>query len=672
MGATERAQVVIGVDTGGTFTDVFASDGTVVKVPSTRSDPALAIVSGLRAAGAGGGDALAHGTTVATNAVLEHRGARVALLTTANFEDVLAIRRQNRPSLYDLTARWPDPLVPDDRRLGVRERLDYQGHVLEPLDTEQVGGLIERVASDCMEALAVCLLFSYVDPAHEIAIADLAHRRLGAAFPLSLSHLVAPRYGEYERTSTTVLNAYVMPLMRRYLASLESRLGEFGVSRLHVMHSNGGLLSAASAAERPIQTVLSGPAAGVVGARAVAARAGEEQIITFDMGGTSTDVSVVPGDVLESSEGEVAGHPLLLPMLLIETVGAGGGSIARVDAGGGLHVGPESVGADPGPAAYGRGEQPTVTDANLVLGRLSPRGLLGGEMPLDLARAGAALERLGRALGLDAVQAAWAVVRLANSNMERAVRAVTLQRGYDPRAFTLVPFGGAGPLHAAELADDLGIRRILVPPHPGVMAALGLTVPDLQRDAYRTVLLPLGDETIPALEEACSALERLVAAEVEGEELFGEPVWSRRVDLRYVGQSFDLPVPYQPDVPAMRDAFLGAYQRRYGLSAPDQPIEVVNVRVRVSLPRLRPPRLGPDWPVEKNAEGRRDVWFGSPVGIRDLHPAESRVLRRPALASGEWAEGPAVIEQYDSTTLLTPGWKAVVDPSFNLVLERGR
>jgi len=658
--------VVIGVDTGGTFTDVFASNGRVVKVPSTPWNPAEAILRALDAVGARAGDAVGHGTTVATNAVLERRGARTALLTTAGFEDVLEIRRQNRPSLYDLYARWPEPLVPAERRIGVAERLDFRGRVLRDLELNEARRAVDRCLADGAEAVAICLLFSYLNSDHERTLADLA----AAGAPVSVSSDVAPHYGEFERASTTVVNAYVMPVLQQYLGALESGLKTRGLVRLHVMHSNGGLLSAAAAARRPVQTVLSGPAAGVIGARELALRAGRDQIITFDMGGTSTDVAVVPGEVLDTSEGDVAGFPLLLPMLLIETVGAGGGSIARVDAAGGLRVGPESAGADPGPAAYGRGEDATVTDANLILGRLSSLGLLGGTVPLDLERARAAVARLGAALQLSVEQAAWAIIRLANSNMERAVRAVTLQRGYDPRGFTLVPFGGAGPLHGAEMADGLGIAEILVPPHPGVMAALGLTIPDLQRDLHRTVLLPLEELSLVQLEEAFEDLESRLTAESEHEELFGPPVLSRSVDVRYAGQSFHLTVRYDPDAQSMRESFRLAHDQRYGYAPASRSAEIVNVRLRAALPRLQQPQVLPPWPDASRGEDRRRIWFGSGIGIADLRSHDSRVLWRPALAMGTEVEGPAALEQYDSATLVPPGWRAMIDERFNVVLSK--
>ncbi|HEX6507609.1 MAG TPA: hydantoinase/oxoprolinase family protein [Chloroflexota bacterium] len=664
--------LAIGVDTGGTFTDIFTSDGTVLKVPSTPHDLVQAIVDGLRRLGAGSNSAVAHGTTVATNTVLERKGACTALITTAGFADVLEIRRQNRPAIYDLSARWPQPLVPRERRLGAAERLDYRARVLSPLTDREATCLAERVASLGAESVAVCLLFAYANPVHEDVLCNTLRSVLGAEFPISVSHEVAPQYGEFERTSTTVVNAYVMPRMARYLRSLEAEVRTMGVTEFHVMHSNGGLARPEVAAERPVQTILSGPAAGVVGARAISERAGTDHIITVDMGGTSTDVAVVPGEILEGAEGEVSGFPLLLPMLTIETVGAGGGSIAWVDEGGGLHVGPMSAGADPGPAAYGRGDRPTVTDANLVLGRLSASGLLGGTMALEPARARQSLSSIAQALELSLEEAAWAVVRLANSNMERAVNTVTLQRGYDPRHFTLFPFGGAGPLHAAELATGLGIEEILVPPHPGIMAALGLTVPDLQRDYARTVLLPLQHAARGDLRRALNDLERVALADLRGESLFGDPLLLRAVDMRFVGQSFDLRVPFVDDADTLKERFEEQYRDRYGPRSASTAIEIVNVRLRAVLPRLKPSRLIPPWPEQKRAIAHRDVWYGSSVDVSGLTAAETAVYWRPSLKIGVEIQGPALLEQYDSTTLIPPGWTASVNDELNLrlVLER--
>jgi len=661
--------VVVGVDTGGTFTDVFASDGRVHKVPSTPAEPVRAILHALGMMESDSQMAVSHGTTVATNAVLERKGARTGLITTAGFADVLEIRRQNRPAIYDLWARWPEPLVPAERRLGVTERLDYQGCVLQQLDLTGVSRAVAQLQHDGVESIGVCLLFGYANPTHEQDIAKTLLGEWDGELFMSLSHEIAPRYGEFERTSTVVVNAYVMPVMHRYLDALQRHM-DVGVRHLHVMHSNGGLVGARSAAARPVQTVLSGPAAGVVGARAVAEIAGQRHIITFDMGGTSTDVAVVPGEVLEGTEGEVASFPLLLPMLTIETVGAGGGSIARCDPGGGLHVGPESAGADPGPAAYGRGLRPTVTDANLVLGRLSSAGLLGGAMPLDAARARETLATIGEALGLSVEQAAWAVIRLANSNMERAVRTVTLQRGYDPRRFVLFPFGGAGPLHAAELADGLDISQVLVPPHPGVMAALGLTVPDLQRDFQRTVLMPLEPSSEARLERVFAELEVQAAEDLEDEPLFGAPVLLRRLSVRYVGQSFEFSVPYAASSAEVLSAFTGLHQERYGYAAMGRPVEIVHVRLRATLPRLHRPDLIPPWPEPERAQGEREVWFGAGVGVTKVAPVRTTVSWRPSLDRGEVVLGPALLEQYDTVTVIPPDWVARVDDSFSVLLTR--
>jgi N-methylhydantoinase A len=669
VGLCREPNLAIGVDTGGTFTDIFASDGTVRKLPSTPSDPVTAIVDGLGLVGAGPDSAVAHGTTVATNAVLERKGARTVLLTTSGFEDVLEIRRQTRPSIYDLSARWPTPLVSSERRLGVPERLDFGGHVLRSLTREAAQALAAEVKARSAEVVAVSLLFSYVNPEHELRLSEALRELLGCDFPISLSHEVAPQYGEFERTSTTVVNAYVMPTMRNYLHALERAVADLGVTDFHVMNSNGGLVRADVAAERPVQTVLSGPAAGVVGAQAVAAQSGRRRIITFDMGGTSTDVAVVPGEVLEGGEGEVSSFPLLVPMLTIETVGAGGGSIARVDAGGALHVGPESAGAEPGPAAYGRGRQPTVTDANLVLGRLTPSGLLGGDVPLDSGRARSALERIALALDMSVEQAAWAVVRLANSNMESAVRTVSLQRGYDPRTFTLLCFGGAGPLHAADIATGLGIDEVLVPPHPGVLAALGLTVPDLQRDYVRTVLTPLDADALPRLGVAFLALEERARQDLGDEASFGEPVMTRTVDARYLGQSFELRVPYADESDLLRSRFEERYQERYGMTGISGPIEIVNIRLRATLPRRARPQLVPPWPEPSRPVSFRSIWFGSSLVVAGLEPVTTVVAWRPSLPVGTVIPGPALLEQYDSTTLVPPGWTARVDEFFDLVLK---
>src|SRR5690242_3761578 len=488
----------IGVDTGGTFTDfVFERDGRIqlFKLPSTPSDPSLAIKQGLARICSETGATLdrvevVHGTTVGTNALLQRRGARIALITTKGFEDVLAIGRQARPELYNLNAVKPEPLVVDELRLGVSERVVASGEVLEPLDDRELGRLVRKLKQSNIEAVAISLLFSFLHPEHEERIAE-SLASLGV--PLSISSRILPEYREYERTSTVVINAYLQPLMGRYLTRLKGTAAD-----LRVMQSSGGSISADVAAAEPVRTILSGPSGGVVGALRAARSAGIKNVITFDMGGTSTDVALCDsGAIRTTNEAVVAGLPVAVSVMDIHTVGAGGGSIARVDEGGSLRVGPESAGADPGPACYGRSMLPTVTDAHVVLGHFGGGGLLGGEFKLDEERARAALrvlaDDLGRVTGrrVSLMAAAEGVVSVANTNMERALRHISVERGHDPRQFALLPFGGAGGLHAVELARALRIPTIIMPTAPGALSAVGVLVADVVKDESRTVMFGL-------------------------------------------------------------------------------------------------------------------------------------------------------------------------------------
>ena len=491
----------LGVDTGGTFTDFvwLGENGRyqIFKQLSTPQDPSEAILNGLKTMAPPETADLVHGSTVATNALLERKGARTALITTKGFADVLAIGRQNRPDIYALVPQKPAPLVPAAWRFEVAERVTASGEVLQPLDLSNLPAIWQQLKAESVESVAICLLFSFLHPSHEQQIRQfLLEQSPEMQLHISLSSDILPEYREYERTATTVINAYVAPLMTRYLRRLAS-----GVQprRLSVMQSNGGIISASKAGEEAARTVLSGPAGGVVGARFVAQQAGFPDIITFDMGGTSSDVALCPGRLPTTADGEIAGLPLRLPIIDIHTVGAGGGSIARVDAGGALQVGPESAGAFPGPACYGRvkaesdtyppASRSTVTDANLVLGRLDANHFLGGAMQLDETAAWQALVKLAEQMKVpDAETAAWGVIQVANANMERAIRRISVERGYDPRRFTLMPFGGAGPLHACDLAESLQIPRILVPPVPGVLSALGMLVAAPTKDYSRTVM----------------------------------------------------------------------------------------------------------------------------------------------------------------------------------------
>ena len=542
----------VGVDVGGTFTDLVAVvDGELVtaKVPSVRGAEASGIAAALRAADLTAVDVLAHGTTVATNALLERRGARTALVTTEGFRDVLEIGRQARASLYDLAARHPAPLVPRELRFTVRERVGPDG-VLVPLDEESLAAAVDAVREAEVEAVAVCLLFSFLHPEHERRVGEALRETLPDV-RVSLSVELLPEFREYERCSTTAANAYLAPALSAYLAEIEPPP--------LVMQSSGGVVDAGAAADRPAACVLSGPAAGVAGAAFVAGAGGFEDVLTFDMGGTSTDVATVLGGQAQvTAESIVAGVPIRFPMVDVHTIGAGGGSIAWIDDGGALRVGPRSAGASPGPACYGRGgEEPTVTDANLVLGHLRDGAVLGGEIVLDRSLAEQALERLG----MDAVGAAEGVVRVVDANMARALRVVSVERGIDPRGLALVAFGGAGPLHACALAEDLGIERVLIPRASGVLSALGLAVADLRRDYV--------GRTFEELE-----------AQVD---LPGAAV-TRLVDARYPGQSHELTIEEGGD-------FHAAHEQRYGFRLAGEP-ELVSRRIVATVSRARPDLSG--------------------------------------------------------------------------------
>lgn len=649
--------MLVGVDIGGTFTDLVVSEGSALRIHkllSTPHSPADAMLAGLEALGVTPAARISHGTTVATNAILERKGARTALITTQGFRDLLFIGRQNRPDLYALQPALPAPLIPRRWCYEVPERLDHTGAVLTPLDLNALDAVIDDMAAQGVEAVAVCFLYSYANPAHERAArARILARGALADWQVSLSSEVLPEFREYERASTTALDAYVRPVMTRYLARLEAALPR--QSRLLVMKSDGGVVGAEAARRQAVQTALSGPAAGVLGAFHVAALAGFDHIITLDMGGTSTDVALCPGAPGRRAEADIDGLPLRLHLLDIETIGAGGGSIARLDAGGALRVGPESAGADPGPIAYGRGgAQVTVSDANAVLGRLDPSHFLGGRMALDVDAARAALAGLGAQMGLSADDAARGVLDVANVNIDRALRRVSIARGHDPRAFTLVAFGGAGPLHACAVAERLEIPRVLVPRHPGVLCALGLLVADITRDYSRTVLQPVTGDSRAVLGSLYDDLFQQAYDDLRAEGIAdSDMAFHALVDLRYSGQSFELTVPLTDD---LAGAFHQAHQRRYGHALPERPVEVVTLRVQ-AVGRVAKPVLAPEpvFPRQPPAPSTR---------------ASLPAYDRAALLPGVRFAGPALVRQLDSTTFVAPGWAARVDGYDNLILER--
>jgi N-methylhydantoinase A len=653
----------LGVDVGGTFTDLVALvDGELVtaKVPSTPADQARGVVRAVEAAGLAPGSvaSFAHGSTVATNALLERRGARTALVTTEGFRDVIEIGRQNRPALYDLARDRPPALVPRELRFTVRERTGPDG-VLVPLDEGSLRAAVAACRDAGVEAVAVCLLFGYLHPEHE--------RRVGAALRealpevhVSLSCEVLPEFREYERCATTVCDGYLTPRLAAYLRSLAGRVAPLGLPEPLVMQSSGGAAELEAAASHAVGCVLSGPAGGVVGAAWVAGLSGDRDLLTFDMGGTSTDVApVLGGAVQNTTESVVAGVPLKLPMVDVHTVSAGGGSVAWVDAGGALRVGPRSAGADPGPAAYGRGgEEATVTDANLLLGYLPDGAELGGEVRLDRAKAEAALRRVGERAGLDPEEAALGVVRVADAEMTRALRVISVERGLDPRELTLVAFGGAGGLHACSLAEELRIGRVLVPRAAGVLSALGLAISDVRRDHVHPFLAAL-EAADPAEVGACfEELERRAR-----EQLAGDPrmAVARLADVRYQGQSFELTVD-AGDLDGLAGRFHAEHERRYGHRMDDEPLELVNLRLVATVPGDKPELREPP-PRREAVPGRRRAGF-------DGEWLEVDVWRRTDLGAGSELEGPAVVELAESTVLLRPGWRGAVDEAGTLVLER--
>ncbi len=656
----------IAIDTGGTFTDcVCLEDGKlrVKKIFSTPADPSRAVLEGVRQLGGGANVEVRHGTTVGTNTMLERTGARVAFVTTAGFEDTIAIGRQARARLYDWFAPIPVCLVPRELRFGVAERVSAEGEILREPDDGDLARLVEALRASGAQAVAISLLFSFANPKTERRV-EAALRELGV--PVSASHRILPEFREYERASTTVVNAYLAPRMARYLTALEERVAaEHKSGRVDVMQSSGGIIAARVAAEEPVRTVLSGPAGGVVGACHVAKGAGFDKIIGFDMGGTSTDVFVAKAaaGAERTRESIVAGVPIGVPMLDIHTAGAGGGSIAKYDAGGMLRVGPESAGADPGPICFGRGERATVTDANFVLGRLDVESFLGGGVHLDGERARRMMrEQMG---ALDSVEDfAAGIVRVVETQMEKAIRVISVERGHDPRDFTLVAFGGGGPLHACSLARALRIPRVLVPAMPGALSAVGILLADTVRDFSRTVMLP--GEALERIGEIFRELEKQGASEFAAEGLTG--VVERSIDLRYRGQGYELNVRYDPPVPERSmAAFHELHRQRYGFADATRPIEIVNLRVRMiaASEPYEPERLAlvaGDGSAAISAE--RDIWFEG--GWR-----ATQVYRRDLLTTGDAIAGPAMITEYTAATLLPPGCVARVDGLSNLVIDIG-
>ena len=681
----------IGVDSGGTFTDVCLLDEdtgqvSVWKLPSTPTDPSIAIAGGaaeiLERFGGGGASAVSffgHGTTVATNALIQGRGARAGVVTNEGFRDLLELARQRRPHLYDLQTDKPPALVPRDRRHEVATRMHFDGRVERAPDSAEVRLVARRLADQGVEAVAVCFLYSFLDPSHERMVAEILAEELGDGVFITCSHQVSPEFREYERLSTTVVNAFLGPVMRGYLENLTPRLEATGVAvKPHITQSNGGTISFETAGDQPVRTILSGPSTGVVGALETARMAEINDLITFDMGGTSTDVALIEGGAPGlTTEAEVHGYPIKVPMIDIQTVGAGGGSIAYVDSGGFLKVGPRSAGAEPGPVCYGLGnEEPTVTDANVVMGVLDPTQLLGGRMPIDRDRALAAMEALGARIGLGAMETAAGIVRVVTANMARAIRLISVQRGHDPRDYWLVPFGGGGPAHAGRLARELGMGRVLVPRNPGILCALGLLLTDLSQDFSLTRRSRLDRAGVPT---ARAALAQLRAEARRWFDLEGVAPDRRAmtvtVDMRYAGQNHELNVaaPETDDdadfLAHLAANFVEVHIRRYGYAAEEEPVELITFRLKASGLVDKPSfssgeDVGPD--PSAALVTRRRVYAPEDACFTD-----TPVYDRDLLLPGNRIPGPAVIAQFDSTTLILADQNATVDRFFNLMVSEG-
>lgn len=682
------AKFRITVDTGGTFSDfVYMNEATgevtISKVPSTPDDPSRAILAGIElllSRGVKGPDVsfFCHGTTVGTNALLEGKGARTGLLVTKGFRGIYEVGEQSRPhgpAIFDVMYQKPPLLAPPSRTGEVAERVGFDGSVLAPLDEAALAETLAALAAEEIQSLAVCLLFSFLHPGHEQRVRDLARKALPGV-DISLSCEIVPQIREYYRLSTTVINAYLQPILARYIDKLDGRLGEAGIGTraAYIMQSNGGMATFAATARKAVTTVLSGPAGGVTAGVALSALTGLPNIITFDMGGTSCDVALIKGgEAIIANHGKVEGRDIAVPMMDINTVSAGGGTLATVDRFGTLKVGPESAGAAPGPACYGRGGTlPTITDCNLVLGRLSEDNFLGGRMKLDKAKAVAAIEAaVAKPLGIDVIEAAEGIVRIIDVKMEEAIKAISTIRGHDLREFMLLPFGGAGPIHSGAIAASLKMAGLVIPLYPGVFSAIGLLMSDVKHDYIQSRMTRLASADPAEVDAVFRRLEERAAAELAEEGFVeGQVRLQRALDMRYAGQGYEITVPCgriagADDLSRLRTSFDDIHRRQFGHAAPDEVVEIVSWRVQ---------SVGMVPPVET----RRFERQGTPLSaaLRERRPVrfdgamqDCAIYQRERLDVGHEIAGPAIIEQYDCTIVLEPGQVATVDPFKNLIVS---
>jgi len=653
--------VVIGVDTGGTFTDIVYKDKNrwgIYKLPSTPSNPAEAVLEGIEKVAKGKNKRIVHGTTVATNTILERKGSKTAFVTNRGFEDIIFIGRQNRKELYNLRYRRPEPIVPEDLRFGIECRINSKGEIIKEISEEDIEQLIKALKEKSVQSVAVSLLFSFLNPEQENLIKD----RLSDHFYVSISSDILPEFREYERSSTVVLNSYVMPIMDKYISHLEKNISDN--DKLSIMQSNGGSISPKKAKEEAVRTILSGPAGGVVGAFQIGKIAGYRNLITFDMGGTSTDVSLINGNIPFTTDYEITDLPVKIPVIDIHTVGAGGGSIAYIDRGGSLNVGPESAGADPGPVCYGKGKKITVTDANLYLGRLIPDRFLGGSMKIYPDRVEEYMKKLSSEMRLDPYETAEGIITVANVKMENAIRKISIERGYDPKDFVLFSYGGAGGLHASFLAKALNIPKIVIPVNPGVLSALGMIMSDFIKDYSLTIMSVYSPDMIFHIEKVMQTLKEKAVKDLKNEGFDEKNIRIEKLlDMRYIGQSYEIIVPYSKDIDKK---FHDLHRTYYGYSRENIDIEIVNVRIRAYGITEKPY-------IQRIEKGNKKISKEAFLGYTDMYINGSfkkvRVIQRDKLKAGNIIDSPSIIVEYSSTILIPEFARGFVDVFGNIILD---
>jgi len=651
--------IIVGVDTGGTFTDFVCYENGkwyIFKIPSTPENPAKAVIKGLKTIGKKQ-KSIIHGTTVATNTLLERKGAKTALITNKGFEDIIEIGRQNREKLYDLYYKREKIPVERKHRFGIDCRINSKGEILKDIEEKELKSLIKNLKKHNIESVAVSFLFSFLNPYHEKLVKEYIQKHLD--IPVSASHEVLPEFREFERTATTVINAYVLPKMKTYLTYLQNNIQP--EDTLKVMQSNGGSISVDTASKEPVRTILSGPAGGVIGALSIGNLSGYKKLITFDMGGTSTDVSLIDEKPTYTTETKVAGLPVKVQMIDIYTIGAGGGSIAYIDEGGALRVGPESAGADPGPVCYGKGNRLTVTDANLFLGRIVPEYFLGGKMKLYPEKVKEKFIQLSKETGLSPTELAEGIITVANSNMQKAIRAISVERGYNPSNFYLFTYGGAGGLHAVELAKDLNIPAVIVPQNPGILSAFGMLMADVVKDYSITVMINASYQETTHIDVLFNKL-----IEKAKEELKHEPVeriiFEKYLDMRYKGQSYEITIPFKKN---FIDLFFKKHKQMYGYADDKKPIEIVNIRLK-AIGITKKPSIKEE---KKKKKFTSSAILNKLKIIYNQKEYETYIIDRNKLSYGNELPSPSIVVEYSSTTFIPPYAKAYVDKFKNLIIK---